>query len=152
MYSGMMYGGQLPYAGLGEDTPAIRAEITATLKKLHGTAASLADSKARYQQTGDQRYLQSVASVLPLYKKMLERLADLYHMQGDGEVPSSFMLVLSDLSDWLVDNVAQPIGDTLQAAPKVVNAVSNPLVLVALAGAVFMIFGGGDIIKSLKRR
>lgn len=146
MYGGMMIGGQLPYAGLGDDSSVLRAEITSTLRKLHGTAASIGDSKQRFAETGDQRFVQSVKNVLPYFKSLMTRLQQLYAMQGEGEMPSQFMLVLSDSSDWLVDNLVQPVGDVLKAAPKAVTALSNPLVLIALAGAAFVAFGGAKLL------
>jgi hypothetical protein len=135
---------------LGEDSPALRAEISSTLRSLHGAAASIGDSKARYADTGDPRYLQSVQAVLPMFRQQITRLQQLYAMQGEGESPSEFMLVLSETGDWLKDNVVQPVGDTLKAVPKIAGALGNPFVLLAVGLGVFAAFGGTKLLPKRK--
>jgi hypothetical protein len=147
MYSGIMYGGQLPYGGLGD---AAQDEITKVLTQLHGTAASLGDSRQRYEATHDPRYLQSVKAMLPYFQSLMTRLQQLYAMQGSGEMPSQFMLVLSDTGQWLQDRVQETVEGatgTLAALPKVAGALGNPLVLLAIGVGVFMFFGGGKLLR-----
>ena len=136
--------------GLGEDSP----EITTALHALHGAAASLGDSKQRYDATHDPRYLQSVKSVYPLFQRQVARLRQLYAMQGRDEVPPQFMLAIADTGQWLQDRVRETVEGatgTIAALPKVAGALGNPLVLLAIGAGAFMIFGGSRFLPKPRK-
>lgn len=73
-----------------------------TIRQLHGLAASLADSKQRYEATKDERFLKSVANVLPLYRATLAKAQDIARQLHGAETPSTLLLTLDTTSDWLL--------------------------------------------------
>lgn len=143
------------------DNTMLEASWAATIRQLHGLAASLADSKQRYEATKDARFLTSVANVLPLYRSTLAKAQDIARQLSNAETPSSLLLTLDTTSDWLlartrevgegvtgtiagIGSGAQNIGDN---AASLVKWLTVGVVVVAVAYA----FGqAGPIVKALK--
>lgn len=99
--------------------PAIMAAQSAAFKKLHAAAASIADSKARYAKTGDERYLASIRAVLPLYRQALTE----YGQAGAEQ------LKLSGMERFLLDTQRWVEGAARGAVKVVKGAVAVPLTI-----------------------
>jgi len=115
----------------------LSSSIAETLRQLHGVAASMGDSRERYRATGDERYKQSVANVLPYYRMLMGRLRSLYAMQGQGEMPGHVMQTLDEFSTWSTSKVLAPafegIGATLKNAPILVPLLAGVAALYFLS-------------------
>lgn len=125
----------------------LEAKWQEAIKQLHGLAASLADSKQRYDATGDKRYLTAVANVLPIFRQWMQTANDIARQLGGKEMPSSLMLSLSSTSDWLiargkdvgegVTGVVAGVGDAAQSIGKDAASVTRWLIAgaIVVAGA-----------------
>lgn len=114
---------------------ALEDEWSAKVKQLHGLAASLAQARQGFEATGDVRYKQSVANILPYYKKTLDRLKQIAAMLGGREMPSQFMLTLSDFSDWAISQGKQVVEGAVQTVT-VIPKLAQPKVLLPLVALV----------------
>lgn len=129
-------------------------DFAAAIRSLHGILVSINDSKARYESTHDPRFLESVRTMQPYAIAAFSKVRTIAAALNDQETPSTFAVVMSDLSDWLskqVDNVVGGVTGTVAALPKVAGALANPLVLLAIAGVAFMAFGGSALFPKRKR-
>lgn len=128
---------------LGEvSTAQLEADFTATVKQLHGAAASIADSKARYEATRDPRYLASVQAVYPVFRSLMAKAQAISEKITAAEMPSSFMQVLDDTGDWLL---AQG-KNVVEGTTGFVKTLGNPLVVLGVLGVAFLALGGNKIL------
>lgn len=128
-------------------------DFAAAIRSLHSILVSINDSKARYEQTHDARYLESVRTMQPYAVAAFAKVNTIAAALNDQETPSQFAMVMSDLSDWLsqqVGNVVGGVTGTVAALPKVAGAIANPLVLLAIAGVAFLAFGGSALLPKRK--
>ncbi len=133
-----------------------------TIRQLHGLAASLADSKQRYERSGDARYLQSVANVYPLFASTMRKAQDIASQLSGTEMPSTLLLTLSDTGAWLaarskevVEGTTGIIAGAGDAARNLgSNAASVTKWLIAGVALVALAYASGQlnqIRQSLKR-
>lgn len=140
-----------PSSGLaGPDTADLEQQFAAAIRTLHGFAASIADLKAQYEKTKDPRFLESVKIMLPYFQRAMDNAKAISAKLTNEEMPSSFVLFFADISEWVAEttkDLANAARDTLKQVPNVVKNITSPFVLIALAGAAFMIFGGGRLVQ-----
>lgn len=130
-----MYG-EIPVPGQYDQTQTYtEQDFAKAIQELHGYAASLADSKQRYKDTDDSRYLDSIKAIQPYYDAALQKARTISQALYHQDLPSSFMQGLSDVGDFFQNTIKN---------------LSSPFVLVTVALAAFMIFGGGS--KLIKQR
>lgn len=126
-------------------TQALETQLSAAYKQLHGTAASLAQLRQGYEQSKDTRYLASIRAMLPYYRSALTRYAAIAGQLGREERPAEFMAVLDNTSDWLLQQgktVVEGVTGTVGILPTLAKNLTNPLVLISIAAAAVVIFGG----------
>jgi hypothetical protein len=114
----------------------LEQRFSQTIQLLHGLAASIADSKQRYAETGDERYVTAVANVYPFYQEQMAIAQDIARQLANEEMPSSLLLTLSSTSDWLVARgrqVGEGITDTIAQAPTLLKYVAIAAVVISLA-------------------
>lgn len=132
--------------GLGAvNTQALEVQLSAAVRQLHSTAASVAQLRQGYERSKDPRYLDSIRAMLPFYRSALERYAGIAMQLDREERPAEFMLVLDRTSDWLTQQgklVAEGVTGTIGILPTLAKNLTNPLVLISLAAAAIVIFGG----------
>lgn len=136
------------------------ADFTKAIQSLHGIAASIADSKQRYQQTGDVRYLQSVQTMIPYMQQGIQKANEINRALSGQDMPSDFDVFLADSLSWLTDaiaaagtvakNVIVATGDTVKQVPKAVGNIFSIPVLLAIGAVAFMAFGGGRFLPRRK--
>lgn len=136
------------------------ADFAAAIQELHGYAASIADSKQRFQATGDTRYIQSVQSMVPYYQRALQKAKDINAALSGQELPSSLDSFLATSLSWITDAIAlagtigkntlEAAGQTVQQVPNVVKNLTSLPVLLLIAGAAFLFVGGGKFIPKRK--
>lgn len=132
--------------GLGAvNTQALEAQLSAAYKQLHGTAASLGQLRQGYERTRDPRYLDSIRAMLPFYQTAMERYAGVAAQLGREERPAEFALTLDRTSDWLAQQgrtVVEGVTGTIGILPTLAKNLTNPIVLISIAAAAIVIFGG----------
>jgi hypothetical protein len=136
------------------DTTRLEVAWQETIRQLHGLAASLADSKKRYDETGDARFLQSVVNVYPLFRSTMQRAQDLARQLNGAEMPPALLRTLDSTSDWLLarakqvaegtTGIIQGVGDAAQDLGK--NAASVTKWLVAGVAIVALAYATGQLI------
>lgn len=132
---------------LGESAIDTRPEarLSAAFRKLHGASASIAQLKQGYARTRDPRYLDGVRNMLPLYAAALREYGAIAGELGKEERPSQFATVIADTGDWLARqtaNVVEGATETARVLPTLAKNLTNPLVLLAIAGAVIVVTSG----------
>jgi hypothetical protein len=135
-----------PYLGDAASDAESRA-----YQQWHTLIVAVNQLKAQYAASGDPRFVQSIESMMPYLQTAGQKYAQIAQANQKADTPGQVMQTLSDLSDWLVQNVAQPIGDTLQSVPGTVNRLGNALPWIAGAVGLFLLWQSG-VLKGLVKR
>lgn len=110
------------------------SEFAAAIKQIHSVSVSIHMLQAEYDRTGDKRFLDSIESLIPHYKNWMNKANSLAQCLEDREMPSSFMMELANLGDWLRER-----GRNIT---NVFEGLTNPIVLLGIGAlALFFAFG-----------
>lgn len=156
----MIFSSGLTKTSVAPNTTAVTGledRLSEAAHQLHGAAASIADSKARYEATHDARFLESIKAVLPLYGYWLRQYQDTAKQLGGRETPAQFLATLDTTSDWLIrqtQNVVEGVTGVIAAAPKVATQLPTLLMVALIVGgivAVAYVAGQvGPLVKAAK--
>lgn len=125
---------------LGDTETQLNGRLSQLAQRLHGLAASLAQAKQGFQMNGDQRYVEQAKQVLPYYESTLKEYSKVAQQLGQKEMPSQFMRVLSDFSEWSTSKVVQPL---VEGAAQTVYALPKLVPWIAGATALFFLWQSG---------
>lgn len=133
-----------------ESTAYLEERWSAELRIVHGLAASLGDSRQRYEASHDARYLRSIENVLPLFRQHLAKMQEIAAKLSGKEMPGELLLSLSETSDWLVrqgSNVVEGVTGTARDLPTLLKYISIAAVVVGLA---YISGQAGPLIRAVK--
>lgn len=143
-------------AGSAAQAQTLDQQLTYALDQLHGCAASVADSKARYRVSGDARYLQAIENVKPLYAKWLAEYNSIGAQLGVKEMPGDWAMFLVNVSDSVTEPVNQivgAVGDVAEGAgslAKHADALVAGLLIVAGLGLIAYVWRSPETAAVLK--
>lgn len=120
-----------PYTTLPKYTDA---DFAAALRQVHSISVAIHQLQADYERTKDKRFLDSIQSLVPQYQTWMTKANEIAAYLKNEEMPSAFMLELSNLSDWLSDR-GRDIGN-------VVKGLTNPFVLLGIGALALFIVAG----------
>lgn len=127
----------------------LEMSLSASGVRLHGYAASIADSRVRLAATNDQRFVQSINSVIPLYNAELANYNAIARELGAREIPAKALIALQGFSDSVTDTASkltegsvnavlgalEGAGETAKALPGILTG------LLWVAGVGLVVYG-----------